>query len=136
MSAVPPKTYVVRQGFAIDGAFSSKRVLHRLTLPHALRKSFTAWTTLILLVAGLVAPVQAADPDEYTLGAGDRIKVTVFDQPDLSGSFKVDGTGLISLPLIGKVKAGGKTVRETENTIIRKLKPDFLKHPRVAVEGF
>ena len=112
----------------------AKRVIHWLHLPVAPRNAFTAWTTLILLVAGLVGTVQAADPVEYTLGAGDKIKVTVFDQRDLSGSFKVDGTGLISLPLIGKVKVGGMTARETEYAIIAMLKPDFLKNPRVAVE--
>ncbi len=105
-----------------------------MTTADRLSRSPTAWTAVIFLVAGLVAPVQAADPNEYTLGAGDKIKITVFDQKELSGSFKVDGTGLISLPLIGKVKAGGMTARETENAIIGKLKPDFLKHPRVAVE--
>ena len=72
---------------------------------------------VILLVAGFAAPAQALNSVEYKLGAGDRIKVTVFDQADLSGSFKVDETGLISLPLIGKVKAGGMTPRETENAI-------------------
>ena len=76
----------------------------------------------------------AADEAAYKLGAGDQIKVTVFGQEDLSGQFLVDGTGIISLPLIGNVRAGNVTTRELEEAIVDKLKPDYLKNPRVSVE--
>lgn len=89
---------------------------------------------MLLVVAGLVGPSRANEPVEYTLGAGDEVRLTVFGQDDLSGTFQVDGSGTISLPLIGKVKAGGQTVRETEIAIIDKLKPDYLKNPRVSLE--
>lgn len=92
------------------------------------------WAAFILILVGASGPLRASESIAYTLGAGDKIKVTVFGQADLSGSFTVDGTGVISLPLIGKVKTDGMTVRETEHAIIAKLKPDFLKNPRVSVE--
>jgi polysaccharide export outer membrane protein len=91
-------------------------------------------TTVFLIVAGLIGPAWAAEPVEYTLGAGDEVRLTVFGQDDLSGTFQVDGSGKISLPLIGKVKAGGLTIRETETVIVDKLKPDYLKNPRVSLE--
>ena len=71
---------------------------------------------------------------EYRLGSGDEVRVTVFGQADLSGEFAVDGTGNVSLPLVGNVAAGGKTLREFEQNIIRALKPDYLKNPRVSVD--
>ncbi|MBT5049665.1 MAG: polysaccharide export protein [Rhodospirillaceae bacterium] len=92
------------------------------------------WTSLIFATVGSVFPTMAAGSVEYTLGAGDELRVIVFGQQDLSGKFTVDGGGAISLPLIGNVNAGGKTVREATNAIVAKLKPDYLKNPRVSVE--
>ncbi len=71
---------------------------------------------------------------DYVLGSGDRVRVVVFGQNDLSGEFEIDGTGNISLPLIQGVKAAGLTLRQLERTITNKLKPDFLKNPRVSLE--
>ena len=71
---------------------------------------------------------------QYTLGSGDRLRVTVFGHQDLSGEFLVEGTGLVSLPLIGSVPLGGKSVTEAESAIIDALKPDYLKNPRVSVQ--
>ncbi len=71
---------------------------------------------------------------EYELGAGDKVKITVFGHDDLSGQFLVGGNGDVALPLIGKVPAGGLTVTELEARIVDALKPDYLKNPRVSVE--
>lgn len=76
----------------------------------------------------------ASDQPVYTLGSGDVVKVTVFGQDDLSGKFTVDGQGMVSLPLIGNVKIGGLTVRQAEKKVVGKLKPDYLKNPRVSIE--
>ncbi len=69
----------------------------------------------------------------YRTGSGDNLRITVFGQEDLSGEYLVDGSGFISLPLIGEVKAGGFTVREVERAIVEKLSPDYLKNPSVGV---
>lgn len=71
---------------------------------------------------------------EYRLGSGDRVKVTVFGHDDLSGRFLVGGNGVVALPLIGKIRAGGLTVEELEARIVGALKPDYLKNPRVSIE--
>lgn len=91
-----------------------------------------------LMVAGTRAEqapaAPAGDADSYTLGAGDKIRVTVFGHEDLSGEFEVDGSGNVSLPLIRNVKAAGMTVRELEQEIAGRLSPDYLKNPSVSVE--
>ena len=75
----------------------------------------------------------AAKP-AYRLGDGDQIRVIVFSEPDLSGEFEVDDTGAVSLPLVGQVLAGGKTLREFEESIKEELRQGYLKDPRVSVQ--
>jgi polysaccharide export outer membrane protein len=73
-------------------------------------------------------------PAEYTLGAGDKLRITVHESPDLTGEFMVGGSGTVSMPLIGDVPAGGLTVRQLADAIAAKLTPDYLKNPRVSIE--
>ena len=72
--------------------------------------------------------------DEYKLGSGDIVKITVFNQEDLSGEYTVNGTGNISLPLINLINAKDLTVKQVEQAICDKLKPDYLLNPRVSVQ--
>lgn len=72
--------------------------------------------------------------DAYRLGAGDEIQLTVFGHKDLSGNFTVTGAGVVALPLIGNVKAGGLALLEFEQRVVKKLQPDYLKNPRISVE--
>jgi protein involved in polysaccharide export with SLBB domain len=71
---------------------------------------------------------------DYKLGSGDKVRVTVFGHEDLSGEFEVDGSGHISLPLIRDMTAKGLTVKQLEQKIIDRLKPDYLKDPSVSVD--
>ena len=70
----------------------------------------------------------------YTLGTGDQVRITVFGQADLSGEFEVDGSGSISLPLIGQVSAIDQTTPSLEQTITTRLADGFLREPRVSAE--
>jgi len=72
--------------------------------------------------------------DAYTLGTGDQLRVTVFGQPDLSGQFEVDGSGSISMPLVGQVEALGLTTPELEKRIVGLLEGDYILNPRVSAE--
>jgi polysaccharide export outer membrane protein len=72
---------------------------------------------------------------EYRLGTGDEIKITVFNEPTLSGPFVVDGTGFISMSLIGEVKVKDLTLREVQRAIETKFRDgQILKDPQVAAE--
>lgn len=79
--------------------------------------------------------VEAADVAEgYRLDTGDEIKITVFGEPNLSGTFQIDGTGLISMSLIGEVSAKNKTVRQLQRDIETRLKDGYLREPQVSAE--
>ncbi|MET0660061.1 MAG: polysaccharide biosynthesis/export family protein [Steroidobacteraceae bacterium] len=72
---------------------------------------------------------------QYRLGSADQVRVTVFNQTNLSGDFTVDGSGFIAMPLIGPVSAGEKTARELETMIAASLsKGGYLVNPSVAVQ--
>lgn len=71
---------------------------------------------------------------DYRLGAGDQIRVTVFGEENLSGRFAVDGSGLVSLPLVGEVEAMGLTVREFQSNVDAALRNGYLKDPKVSAE--
>ncbi len=90
---------------------------------------------LLLFCIGclLITSYVQAEP-VYELRAGDKLKVTVFGHSDLSGEFVINDDGQISLPLINDVIAAGATARDLEAAITDKLRPDYLKRPRVTVE--
>lgn len=70
---------------------------------------------------------------DYRIGPLDQIEVSVFQVPDLSRTVRVNSAGEISLPMIGAVLAGGKTVGELEQAIADKLRESFLQDPQVSV---
>jgi protein involved in polysaccharide export with SLBB domain len=83
------------------------------------------------------SPVETApssDPDQYQLGPGDKVRVLVFNENDLSGEFVVDSSGSVNLPLIGAVAARGATVREFQDRVVTKLRDGYLKDPKVSIE--
>jgi len=80
------------------------------------------------------AQAQAQLANSYTLGPGDRVRITVFGHEDMSGEFEVDGSGIISPPLVRDIRAQGMTVREVEKVVAERLSPDYLKNPSVSVE--
>ena len=70
---------------------------------------------------------------EYRIGAQDLIEISVFQVPDLNRTVRVNTGGEISLPLIGSIQAGGRTVSELESDIGTKLKGGYLQDPQVSV---
>lgn len=71
---------------------------------------------------------------DYRLGSGDKLRLMVFGEPDLSGEFDVSGSGRVALPLIGQVEAEGLTLSQLEAAIAAKLQDGYLNNPRVSVE--
>ena len=70
----------------------------------------------------------------YMLGQGDKIKLTVYGETDLSGDFTIDGSGMLALPLVGQVRAAGYSAAQLEQAIGSALAQGYLKSPRVSVE--
>jgi polysaccharide biosynthesis/export protein len=106
-------------------------------------------TVALLLLASLPAMTSAhaddaAQPasyrpsesasDSYIIGTGDKLRVIVFGEDDLGGTFDVDGNGYVSLPLIGQVKVAGLSSTQVEQTITSLYANGYLKEPRVNVE--
>ncbi len=103
---------------------------------------------LLLLLAGVLVfgvlnltsayaqqpPSSPAQDGDYLLGSSDKVRVTVYGEPDLSGEFFVTGSGVVSLPLIGEVKATGLSVRQFQEEVQRSLSDGYLKDPRVSAE--
>lgn len=67
------------------------------------------------------------------LGPGDRLRVTVFQQDELSGEFALDAQGALSMPLIGRIEASGLTTEQVRLEIIDRLQPDYLRDPSVTI---
>jgi protein involved in polysaccharide export with SLBB domain len=67
------------------------------------------------------------------LQSGEKIRVTVYNEPSLSGDFQIDPSGFVSLPLAGTLKAGGLTQNELEQALAQKYSSQYLKNPKVTV---
>jgi polysaccharide export outer membrane protein len=70
----------------------------------------------------------------YSLDSGDRLRVVVFGQENLTNSYTVDAAGRIAVPLIGSVEARGRTTAELGRAIATKLRAGYIREPHVAVE--
>ena len=79
-------------------------------------------------------PLSGSVSDTYVLGSGDSLKVTVFNEEDLSGEFKIDGSGMLALPLVGSVKVGGLPLDKAERAIEAAFSDGYLIEPRVNLE--
>jgi polysaccharide export outer membrane protein len=72
-------------------------------------------------------------PDQYQLGPGDQLRVTVFGEPDLTGLYIVGSQGTIAYPLVGEVTASGLTLLEF-SSVLQEALQEFLRSPNVSVE--
>lgn len=78
---------------------------------------------------------QGRSPErDYVLGNGDKLRLTVFEEADLSGEYTIDGSGYLRLPLVGQVHAAGFTSAQLEGAIANALSQGYLKSPRVSVQ--
>jgi polysaccharide export outer membrane protein len=84
-----------------------------------------------------VMPVRGSSSEDrgpYTLDTGDKLRVVVFGQDNLSNSYTVDAAGQVSLPLIGAVRARGTSTQQLAGAIAGRLKQSFIRDPSVTVE--
>lgn len=72
--------------------------------------------------------------EPYQLDSGDQLRITVFDQENLTGTYAVDKAGYISFPLVGSVPARGKTPGQMEDSLASRLRNGYLRDPDVTVQ--
>jgi len=95
---------------------------------------FRPLSILILITLGFAGAVQAADEREYVLGPGDIIRITVFQNPDLTTETRVSEKGMMTFPLLGAVSVGGKSTSAAEAEIAARLRDGgFVRQPQVNV---
>lgn len=70
----------------------------------------------------------------YTLDSGDKLRIVVFGQENLTNTYAVDAAGFIAMPLIGQVPARGLTTTDLRAAIGQRLRNGFIRDPHVAVE--
>lgn len=84
------------------------------------------------------APLSAAEArlglDTYRLGAGDKLRVTVYNEPNLSGEYAVSSAGKIAFPLVGMVDAAGQTVEDLSHALTLRIADGYMTDPKVSVE--
>lgn len=96
-------------------------------------KLISGWLLSLVLVVG-GAWAQEGKKAEYMLGSGDSIRITVFQNPDLTVETRVSESGAVTYPLIGAVQLGGQTIAEAERTIATKLREGgFVQQPQVNI---
>ncbi len=88
-----------------------------------------------LLIGAVDARAQTTVPSNYQLGAGDSIRVTVFQNPDMTIETRVSEDGSISYPLVGRVVIGSLEIGTAEKKIAAALKDGgFLKSPQINIQ--
>ena len=99
-------------------------------------RGFLGLTSLVLFLFLAVAHTSNAEAQTggYQLSAGDRVRVIVFGEEELSGEFELDSEGTFSMPLIGTVESESLTPRELEESIATLFLDGFLKNPRISIE--
>lgn len=111
------------------------------TSAHRSSLSVMALIVCAALLSACASPYKPAPPafhealqQPYRLDAGDRVRVTVFEQAELTNTYGVDKAGYVAFPLVGAVAARGRTIKQIEGEIARKLAAGFIRSPDVSVE--
>lgn len=115
-----------------------QRARHRLTA-WSVTTARLSLATLIFYVAAAIATqgllqAREASQGREVLGPGDSVRITVFQNPDLSSETRISDRGSIVFPLVGEVKLSGLTVAEAGSRIAEQLKRgNFIVNPQVTV---
>ena len=78
--------------------------------------------------------IAAGSLKAYRLGVGDKVRLNVFGEPELSGTYEINAQGQISLPLVGDIQAGGLDTHAFKEVAARRLADGYLKNPRLTVD--
>jgi polysaccharide biosynthesis/export protein len=75
-------------------------------------------------------PTLIASPN-YIVGPNDRLRITVWNQEDVSGEYVVSADGTFTFPLVGQVRAAGLTLAKLEAELKQLLAAGFFRNPQV-----
>lgn len=95
------------------------------------RRSIAAAALFGFCASAILA--QPSQQSDYVIGPQDVLAITVWDQEDLKGKFAVETDGTFTFPLIGRIKAGGLTLRDLEAELKRRLADGYFNKPQVTV---
>lgn len=101
-----------------------------------MRSLFLMLVCLLLIGCVSYPPVPQTSKQSHiieTIHSGDELRLMILDEDDLSGVYKVDALGAITLPLVGPVNVSGLTLEQSATAISHKLKKGFLKNAQIAV---
>ena len=103
------------------------RLIGTLLVTTALAAACTQGTNL--------PPLQPTTQSAYRLGPEDQVRVTVFNDPRLTGEFRVSDAGTIALPLVGTIRAAGRTTAEVERAVEQEMRnKNLFRDPSAAVQ--
>lgn len=97
------------------------------------------WKRLVVLawLVWMVQPAAAASgpvPDDYKLGAGDLVRISVFNHPDITTEARISESGNLTFPLVGPVAVAGLSTRRAETLLTQKLVDGgFIPNAQVSV---
>jgi protein involved in polysaccharide export with SLBB domain len=96
--------------------------------------SYGITTTAMGSEAQARAQATLRGPGGYALRPNDKIRVKVFNEPEITGEYLVDASGYVSVPLAGRVRAAGATAGQLERTLMSRLNDGIINNPKVNVE--
>jgi polysaccharide biosynthesis/export protein len=95
--------------------------------------------TLSLLTgcSGSLGKLPDLGPDvvtPYVLGAGDTLQITVYDQADLTGSYRISDSGFVAMPIVGAIPAQGLTLDQLQKRLTERLDAKAVKSPDITLQ--
>ncbi|MEY4750087.1 MAG: polysaccharide export protein EpsE [Pseudomonadota bacterium] len=110
---------------------------HPLAQPQSQRRQLLALALLApatLALSGRAFAQQVDNRRDYVIGAGDVLRISVYQNPDLLMEIRVSETGVISYPLLGQIRLGGLSSTQAERLIADGLRNgNFIRNPQVSV---
>ncbi|MDP2106376.1 MAG: SLBB domain-containing protein [Desulfobulbaceae bacterium] len=85
---------------------------------------------LVFFSGGMSGLCHAVD---FMVGTNDVLKISVYDHPDMETKVRVNGEGVIQMPLLGQVQIGGLTISEIANKLTSLLADGYIVNPQVNV---
>jgi polysaccharide biosynthesis/export protein len=98
------------------------------------RIDFMRGCVIAFAISLLVLTQAGAKPEDYRLGAGDLLRIAVFDHDELGVEARISQSGNITFPLVGQVQVAGLSTRDAELLVARRLiEGGFVKQPQVSI---